>query len=129
MATSPWIRHVADDPSQLAQAADACDFVVIDIDDAQTSRIADFCSGGTPLLKMARRRAGLNLPERLLGSAPLRRAAAGDELVMYWGGAEDFEARVRQQLALATTERTELTDLEIGNLISATSAVTYRRCS
>ena len=110
------LAAVADDPSQLAQAADACDFVIIDIDDAQTSRIADFLLGrGTPLLKMARRRAGLNLPERLLGSAPLRRAAAGDELVMYWGGAEDFEGRVRQQLALATTDRTELTDLDIGN--------------
>lgn len=107
---------IADDPSQLAQAADACDLVIIDIDDAQTSRIADFLLGrGTPLLKMARWRAGLNLPERLLGSAPLRRAAAGSELVTYWGGAHDFESRVQQQFALAMTDRTELTDLDTGH--------------
>ena len=107
---------IADDPSQLAQAADACDLVIIDIDDAQTSRIADFLLGrGTPLLKMARRRAGLSLPERLLGSAPLRRAAAGSELVTYWSGAHDFESRVKQQFALAMTDRTELTDLDTGH--------------
>ena len=110
------LAAIADDPSQLAQAADACDLVIIDIDHVRTSRIADFLLGrGTPMLKMARRRAGLVLQERLLGSAPLRRAAAGDELVMYWSGAEDFESRVRQQFDLAMTDRTELTDLDTGH--------------
>jgi nucleoside phosphorylase len=107
---------IADDPWQLAQVADACDFVIIDIDDTKMSGIADFLLGrGTPLLKMARRSASQITPSRLLGSAPLRRAAAADELVMYWADEEDFESKVRQQISRAMTDRTEFTDLNTGH--------------
>ena len=110
------LTAVADDPSELARSADGCDFVVVDLDDPQASRIADFLQGrGTPLLKVACRSAASTLPERLLGSAPLRRAAAADELVTYWGDAGEFESRVRQQISRATTDRTELTDLDAGH--------------
>jgi nucleoside phosphorylase len=107
---------IADDPWQLAQAADACDFAIIDIDDSKMSGIADFLLGrGTPLLKVARRNASPITPSRLLGSAPLRRATAADELVMYWTDQEDFESRIRQQISRAMTDRTEFTDLNTGH--------------
>jgi nucleoside phosphorylase len=106
----------ANDPWELAQNADGCDFVVVDLDDHQTSRIADFLLGrGTPLLKVARRGAGPILPERLLGSAPLRRAAAADELLTYWSDEEEFESRLRHQISRAMADRTELTDFEAGH--------------
>jgi nucleoside phosphorylase len=105
-----------EDPSQLAQSADSCDFVIVDLDDPRTSQIADFLLGrGTPLLKLARRGAGLVRPERLLGSAPLRRAAAADELVTYWSDTAEFESRVRLQIRRAAVIRTELTDLATGH--------------
>jgi hypothetical protein len=70
------LTGLGDDPWKLAQGADDCDFVVVDLDNAQAARIADFLLGrGTPLLKLARRGGGPIQPERLLGSAPLRRAA------------------------------------------------------
>jgi nucleoside phosphorylase len=104
------------DPSQLAQSADRCDFVIVDVDDPKTSQIADFLLGrGTPLLKLAQRSAGRIVPERLLGSAPLRRAAAADELVTYWSDAAEFESRVRLQIRGAAAIRTELTDLATGH--------------
>jgi nucleoside phosphorylase len=104
------------DSLSLAQAADACDFVVIDIDDPETSEIAHFLLGrGTPLLKMAHRSARRIIPERLLGSAPLRRATAADELVTYWADGPDFEARVRQKISRAMADRTEFTDLKAGH--------------
>jgi nucleoside phosphorylase len=107
---------VADDPWELAEAADACDFAVVDIDDTQMSGIADFLMGrGTPLLKMARRGTSPIEPERLLGSTPLRRATAADELVMYWTDHEDFESRVGQQISRAMIDRTEFTDLNSGH--------------
>lgn len=100
----------------MAQSADGCDFVIVDLDDAKASQIANFLMGrGTPLIKMARRSAGRVLPERLLGSAPLRRAAAADELVMYWSDLEEFASRLRQQISRATTDRTELTDFAAGH--------------
>ena len=105
-----------DDPSALAQSADSCDFVIVDLDDANASQIANFLMGrGSPLIKMARRGTGRVLPERLLGSAPLRRAAAADELVMYWSDLEEFASRLRQQISRATTDRTELTDFAAGH--------------
>lgn len=107
---------VADDPWALAEAADACDFAVIDIDDSQMSGIADFLLGrGTPLLKMARRTTSSIKPERLLGSTPLRRATAADELVMYWTDQEEFESRVGQQISRAMTDRSEFADLNAGH--------------
>lgn len=107
---------VADDPWALAEAADACDFAVIDIDDSQMSGIADFLLGrGTPLLKMARRSTSLIKPGRLLGSTPLRRATAADELVMYWTDQEEFESRVGQQISRAMTDRNEFADLNAGH--------------
>ena len=106
---------IAEDPWELAQAADACDFVIVDVDDSQTAGIADFLSGrGTPLLKAARRDGGQIIPGRLLGSAPLRRATAADELVMYWSDEEEFESRIQQQISRAKTDRTEFTDADIG---------------
>jgi len=106
----------ADDPWSLAQSADGCDFVVVDLDDLRASRIADFLLGrGTPLLKVARRGTGPIVPERLLGSAPLRRAAAADELVTYWSDAEEFKSRVQQQISRATTDRVELRDFNAGH--------------
>lgn len=108
-------RHDGD-PSQLAQSADSCDFVIVDLDDPRSSRIADFLLGrGTPLLKLARRGTGPVLPERLLGSASLRRAAAADELVTYWSDVAEFESRVRLQIRRAAAIRTELTDLATGH--------------
>jgi nucleoside phosphorylase len=110
------LTSLADDPWQLAQTADGCDFVVVDLDDHRASRIADFLLGrGMPLLKVARRGAGPVLPERLLGSAPLRRAAAADELVTYWSDEEEFESRVRHQISRAMTDRTELTSFDQGH--------------
>lgn len=104
------------DPSQLAQSADSCDFVIVDLDDPRSSRIADFLLGrGTPLLKLARRGTGPIVPERLLGSASLRRAAAADELVTYWSDAAEFESRIRLQIRRAAAIRTELTDLATGH--------------
>ena len=104
------------DPSKLAQNADSCDFVIVDLDDRRTSQIADFLLGrGTPLLKLARRGTGPIVPERLLGSASLRRAAAADELVTYWSDAAEFESKVRLQIRKAATIRTELTDLAAGH--------------
>lgn len=109
------VRHDGD-PSDLAQRADSCDFVIVDLDDARCSRIADFLLGrGTPLLKLARRGTGMIVPERLLGSASLRRAAAADELVTYWSDAAEFESRVRLQIRRAAATRTELTDLASGH--------------
>jgi nucleoside phosphorylase len=105
-----------DDPWQLAEDADRCDYVVIDLNDDQASRIADFLLGrGTPLLKFAHRGPEPIRPERLLGSAPLRRAAAADELVTFWDSPEEFEARLRQQISVATMDRTELTNLDDGH--------------
>src|ERR1022692_4400115 len=110
------LSTLADDPWQLAQAADGCDFVVVDLDDRQASLIADFLLGrGTPLLKVARRGAGPILPERLLGSEPLRRAAAADELVTYWSNEAEFESRVRHQISRAIMDRTELASFEDGH--------------
>ncbi len=104
------------DPSQLAQSADSCDFVIVDLDNPRSSRIADFLLGrGTPLLKLARRGTGPIVPERLLGSASLRRAAAADELVTYWSDAAEFESQVRLQIRRAAAIRTELTDLATGH--------------
>lgn len=105
-----------EDPSRLAQSADSCDFVIVDLDDPRILRIADFLLGrGTPLLKLARRGTGLIVPERLLGSAPLRRAAAADELVTYWSEGAEFESRVRLQIRRVAATRTELTDLATGH--------------
>jgi nucleoside phosphorylase len=110
------LTTLADDPSVLARSADSCDFVVVDLDDLRASQIADFLLGrGTPLLKVARRGGGPILPERLLGSASLRRGAAADELVTYWSDAEEFEFRVRRQISRATADRTELTDFDAGH--------------
>ena len=104
------------DPSRLAQTADSCDFVIVDLDDPRTSRIADFLLGrGTPLLKLARRGTSPIVPERLLGSASLRRAAAADELVTYWSDTDEFESRVRLQIREAAAIRTELIDLPTGH--------------
>lgn len=105
-----------DDPWRLAEDADRCDYAVVDLNDDQASRIADFLLGrGIPLLKFARRGPIPVQPERLLGSAPLRRGAAVDELVTYWDSPEEFEARIRQQISLATRVRTELTNLSEGH--------------
>ena len=107
---------VADDPWDLAQEADGCDFVVVDLDDRQAVGIADFLAGrGIPLLKVARRSAASTLPERLLGSAPLRRAAAAADLVTYWSDAQEFESRVHEKISRATTDRTEWTDFATGH--------------
>jgi nucleoside phosphorylase len=106
----------SDDPLELAKAADGCDFVVVDLDDHQATGIADFLLGrGTPLLKVARRDTDKVLPGRLLGSAPVRRAAAADELVAYWSDIEDFEARLRHRIQLATTDREEFVSFEEGH--------------
>jgi nucleoside phosphorylase len=110
------LARLADDPWELAQVADGCDFVVVDLDDHRSSRIADFLLGrGTPLLKMARRGSGPILPVRLLGSAPLRQAAAADELVTYWSDEEELESRLRHQVSQVMADRTELTDFETGH--------------
>lgn len=111
------LTAVADDPWQLAESADGCDFVVVDLDDHEALRIADFLQGrGTPLLKVARHSAASTLPERLLGSAPLRRAAAAADLVTYWGDdAQEFESRMREKISRATKDRTELTDFTTGH--------------
>ena len=109
------LTAAADDPWRLAHAADACDFAVIDVDNDETSRIADFLLGrGLPLLKMANRTSGQIEPQRLLGSELLRRAAGADELVMYWNSESDFEAKVHQYISQAMTDRTELADFDDG---------------
>jgi nucleoside phosphorylase len=106
----------ADDALALAQAADDCDFVIVDLDDLRATGIADFLLGrGTPLLKVARRGPGLITPERLFGGAPLRRAAAADQLVTYWSDLDDFASRIQQQITRAATDRTELTDFDAGH--------------
>jgi nucleoside phosphorylase len=110
------LTATADDPWKLAEYADGCDYVVIDLDDDRASRIGDFLLGrGTPLLKFAHRGPDPIRPERLLGSAPLRRAAAADELLTYWDSSEEFEARIRQQISVATMDRTELINLDDGH--------------
>jgi nucleoside phosphorylase len=107
---------IAEDPGQLAKAADECDFVIADVDDAQMAGIADFLLGrGTPLLKVARRGADKIRPRRLLGSAPLLRAAAVDQLVMYYTNEEEFESKIQQQISRAMTDRDEFTDFLIGH--------------
>jgi hypothetical protein len=107
---------IADDSFDLAQEADTCDFVIIDIDNRQTAGIANFLAGrGIPLLKLARRSSAAALPGRLIGSAPLRRAAAAADLVTYWNDAQDFESKVREKIFRATTDRTELIDFTIGH--------------
>lgn len=110
------LTGAVDDPWRLAEDADRCDYALVDLNDDQASRIGDFLLGrGTPLLKFARRGPDPIRPERLLGSAPLRRGAAVDELVTYWDSPEEFEARIRQQISLATRDRTELTDFSEGH--------------
>ncbi|HTT54083.1 MAG TPA: TIR domain-containing protein [Streptosporangiaceae bacterium] len=105
-----------DDPWQLAENADGCDYVIVDLNDDRASQIGDFLLGrGTPLLKYAHRGPDPIRPERLLGSAPLRRATSADELVTYWDSLEEFEAKVRQQISLATMDRTELMDPDDGH--------------
>jgi TIR domain-containing protein len=64
---------------------------------------------------VARRGAGPLLSERLLGSAPLRRAAATAELVTYWSDVQEFESRVQQQISRAKMDRTEWTKFETGH--------------
>lgn len=109
------LTTAADDPWRLSQAADACDFAVIDVDNEVTSRIADFLLGrGVPLLKMANRNSGPISPQRLLGSELLRTAAGADELVMYWNSESDFESKVHQYISQAMTDRTELADFDDG---------------
>jgi len=106
---------LGDDPWQLAQGADDCDFAVVDLDDARACRITDFLLGrGTPLLKVARRDPGRARPGRLPVSAPLRLAAAGDDLVTYWATPGEFESRVRCQLSLAAAGGTQLAGLDAG---------------
>jgi nucleoside phosphorylase len=109
------LAAAADDPWRLSQAADACDFAVIDVDNDVTSRIADFLLGrGVPLLKMANRNRGPITPQRLLGSELLRAAAGADELVMYWNSESDFESKVHQYISQATANRIELTNFDDG---------------
>lgn len=106
----------AGDSWQLAQNADGCDFVIVDLDDHEAALIADFMLGrGTPLLKLARRGGDPITPERLLGSEPLRRAAAADELVTYWSDEAEFESRVRHQISRAMMDRTELSSFDDGH--------------
>jgi len=110
------LAGAVDDPWQLAENADGCDYVIVDLNDDRASRIGDFLLGrGTPLLKYAHRGADPIRPERLLGSAPLRRATSADELVTYWDSLEEFKAKVRQQISLATMDRTELMELGDGH--------------
>jgi nucleoside phosphorylase len=109
------LTAAADDPWRLSQAADACDFAVIDVDNEVTSRIADFLLGrGVPLLKMANRNSGPIGPQRLLGSELLCMAAGADELVMYWNSESDFESKVHHYISQAMTDRTELADFDDG---------------
>jgi nucleoside phosphorylase len=105
-----------EDPGQLAQAADRCDFVIVDVDDSEMTNIADFLLGrGSPLLKVARRNASQIIPRRLLGSAPLLRAAAADQLVMYYTDIEEFESKIQQQISRAMTDRDEFIDFSTGH--------------
>jgi nucleoside phosphorylase len=107
---------VAEDPGQLAKAADQCDFVIVDVDDGEIAGIVDFLLGrGTPLLKVARRSVDQTVPQRLLGSAPLLRAAAADQLVMYYTDKEEFESKIQQQISRAMTDRNEFTDFVVGH--------------
>jgi nucleoside phosphorylase len=110
------LAAIAEDPGQLAKAADQCDFVIVDVDDGQMAGIADFLLGrGTPLLKVARRSADQIMPQRLLGSAPLLRAAAADQLVMYYTDKEEFESKIQQQIWRAMIDRDEFTDFLTGH--------------
>jgi len=107
---------IAEDSGQLAKAADECDFVIVDVDDGQMAGIADFLLGrGTPLLKIARRSADQIKPQRLLGSTPLLRAAAADQLVMYYTDKGEFESKIQQQISRAMTDRDEFTDFVTGH--------------
>jgi nucleoside phosphorylase len=110
------LAAIAEDPGQLAKAADQCDFVIVDVDNGQMAGIADFLLGrGTPLLKVARRSADQIMPQRLLGSAALLRAAAADQLVMYYSDKEEFESKIQQQISRAMTDRDEFTDFPTGH--------------
>jgi nucleoside phosphorylase len=110
------LARVAEDASELAETVDGCDFVVVDLDDGESSRIAEFLLGrGVPMLKLARRGSATAVPDRLIGAAPLRRVTAADELITYWSEPEDFESRVRQQIGRVLTDRTEFADFEDGH--------------
>lgn len=109
------LSNVADDPWELAQSADSCDFVVVEVDDERTSQIADFLLGrGIPLIKLARRGKRSISPARLLGSAPLRYAEAADNLVTYWSEPDEFESRALERISRARLDRTEFLDFDAG---------------
>ena len=111
------LTEKADDPFELALAVDSCDFVIIDLDAPGVTQIADFLSGrATPTLKWCHQHPETGShPLRLLGGAPLRRAAAADELVLYWSDHDELEARTFNEIGRLTDPRREFVSLEEGH--------------
>jgi nucleoside phosphorylase len=110
------LNAIKDNPVELAQSADCCDFVVVDVDDSHTWPAADFLVGrGTPLLKVARRGSSHALPDRYLGDPALRIVSSADETIAYWHDAAEFAARVTTELATAIGGRVEFVDFESGH--------------
>jgi nucleoside phosphorylase len=104
--------EISEDPFSLAINAERCDYVVVDLDEPAAVHVADFLQGNaTPLLKIAQRG---DVPLRLLGTAPLREAAAASELIMYWDDPQTFESKLLQEVARARTGRREFASLEAG---------------
>ncbi len=107
---------IAHDPFALALNAESCDYVIVDLDDPAAVHVGDFLQGrATPLLKMAWRGDGADLPLRLLGTAPLREVAAAGELVMYWDNPDEFESRLLREVNRARVGRQEFASFEAGH--------------
>ena len=106
---------VANDPLTLASQADGCDYVIVDLDDPAALHIADFLQGrATPLLKTAIGGDDVTLPERMLGTAPLRQVVVPDELIMYWADSDEFESKLLQEVKRARAGRHEFASFEDG---------------